>query len=114
MIKCEDKDVLTADIEDEYINPLPQKKCGDGRIIYLNRNDFGHTNRIGGIVRITDFDRAVFGKGPHKGCIQNEVYRAPEVMLDAGYSYSADIWGLGVMVIRGISPFWISSMLTNL
>ncbi|KAJ5502977.1 hypothetical protein N7463_005851 [Penicillium fimorum] len=30
--------------------------------------------------------------------IQTEIYRAPEVILDAGYPYSADIWSLGVML----------------
>ena len=33
-----------------------------------------------------------------KGCIQAEVYRAPEVILDVGFTYSEDIWSLGVMV----------------
>ncbi|KAI9039313.1 uncharacterized protein KD926_009755 [Aspergillus affinis] len=37
-----------------------------------------------------------------------EIYRAPEVILDAGYSYSADIWSLGVMLwdlLEGKKPF---------
>lgn len=45
-----------------------------------------------------DFDQSVHGDRPNSGFIQAEVYRAPEVILDACYSYSADIWSLGVMV----------------
>ena len=30
--------------------------------------------------------------------IQPDSYRAPEVLLGVGWSYSADIWNLGVMV----------------
>ncbi|KAF4495324.1 CMGC SRPK kinase [Fusarium agapanthi] len=34
----------------------------------------------------------------HYGAIQGEKYRAPEVILNSGFSYSADIWSLGVML----------------
>lgn len=57
------------------------------------------------MIEITDFDLAVRGDSPDSardGCIQAEVYRAPEVILDKRYSYSADIWSLGVMVHRSI------------
>lgn len=53
---------------------------------------------VTGLVRIVDFDQSVRGDKPNSGCIQAEIYRSPEVVLDAGYSYSADIWSLGVMV----------------
>ncbi|OAL70383.1 hypothetical protein A7D00_5349 [Trichophyton violaceum] len=62
--------------------------------------NLGPLKRITGLIEILDFDLAVRGDGPvnHDGCIQAEVYRAPEVVLDKGYSYSADIWSLGVML----------------
>lgn len=36
--------------------------------------------------------------------IQPEVYRAPEVFLGTGYTYSADIWNLGTLVITILLP----------
>ena len=89
--------LLERDARDEYYNPLPQKVTGE-RTIYLSRNNYGRFSVPTGIVQIVDFGFSVSGTTPHNGCIQAEVYRAPEVVLDAGYTYSADIWSLGVMV----------------
>ncbi len=99
MVKLEDSSILERDAEDEFKHPLPRKHCEDGRVIYLARNDYGKFKVPIGIIRITDFDLAVSGDIPrNKGCIQAGIYRAPEVILDGGYTYSADIWSLGVMV----------------
>lgn len=97
LVKIEDPAILDRDARDEYVNPLPQKVTDKG-IIYLSRNDYGQFSKPTGIIQITDFGSSVSGKTPHSGCIQAEAYRAPEVILDAGCSYSADIWSLGVMV----------------
>ncbi|PWY62164.1 kinase-like protein [Aspergillus eucalypticola CBS 122712] len=94
-----DSSILAKDAEDEYKNPLPQKTYHDGRTIYLSRNNYGLTSKTTGMIQITGFDLSVRGDRPNFGCIQAEIYRAPEVILDAGYSYSADIWNLGVMDI---------------
>lgn len=99
MIRFEDPTMLEEIAQDEYETPLPQKHMDDGRIIYQSRNDYGPLRKPTGIIRITDFDRSRLGDDtPHSGCIQADVYRAPESILDAGYSYSADIWNLGVIV----------------
>ncbi|KEZ41179.1 hypothetical protein SAPIO_CDS7259 [Scedosporium apiospermum] len=97
MVKLEDPEILERDVRDEYDHPLPQKVL-DERTIYLSRNNYGRLLRPTGIVQITDFGLSVRGDVPHSGCIQAELYRAPEVVLDAGYTYSADIWSLGVML----------------
>lgn len=98
MVKIEDPSILEETARDEFENPLPQKMYPDGRTIYLARNNYGPPRSVTGLVRIMDFDQSVRGDKPNSGCIQAEVYRPPEVILDAGYSYSADIWSLGVMV----------------
>ena len=84
---------------DEFQNPLPQKVLAD-RVIYLSRNNFGEpsTKGFSGIVQIIDFGYSVLGGDLHYGPIQVEPFRAPEVILDAGWTYSSDIWNLGVMV----------------
>jgi serine/threonine protein kinase len=99
MVKMEDLSILERDAKDEFDNPLPQKPV-DGRIIYLARNDYGMFSREkpAGVIEITDFDTSVLGAAPHTGCIQAESYRAPEVIVGAGYGYPADIWSLGVLV----------------
>ncbi|KAL9132729.1 MAG: hypothetical protein Q9175_006096 [Cornicularia normoerica] len=97
MVRLEDKSMLERDARDEMENPLPQKKYDD-RTIYLSRNNYGQPATVTGIVSITDFGHSVQGDDSNNGCIQAEVYRAPEVILEAGWTYSADIWNLGVML----------------
>ncbi|KAK2745268.1 hypothetical protein FQN57_003963 [Myotisia sp. PD_48] len=98
LLKLEKKSLLVDDARDEFENPLPQKHCEDGRTIYLSRNDYGRPIEGSGGIEIIDFDTSVWGNIPQSGCIQTEVYRAPEVILDTGFTYSADIWSLGVML----------------
>ncbi|KAL3590806.1 hypothetical protein FPOAC2_13008 [Fusarium poae] len=99
MVKIEDASILERDVQDEFESPLPQKHL-DGRTIYLSRNNYGPLSIPTGIIQIADFDLSVRTKPGqiHMGAIQGEMYRAPEVILNAGYTYSADIWSLGVML----------------
>jgi serine/threonine protein kinase len=100
MATLEDRTILEKSAQDEYEHPLPQG-TRDDRSIYLSRNQFGQPSNIArvlGRVVITDFGFSVQGDGPHFGPISAESLRAPEVVLDAGWSYPADIWSLGVMV----------------
>lgn len=51
------------------------------------------------MLKISDFGAAVFGNVPtsHRHDIQPEQFCAPEVLLKAGWTYSADIWNLGMV-----------------
>ncbi|KKK14683.1 hypothetical protein P175DRAFT_0561003 [Aspergillus ochraceoroseus IBT 24754] len=52
------------------------------------------------LLKIADFSAAVFGNVPimHNHDIQPQPFCAPEVLLNAGWTYSADIWNLGAML----------------
>ncbi|KAH7240360.1 kinase-like domain-containing protein [Fusarium redolens] len=99
MIRIEDAKMFEKDAIEEYNNPLPEKQLDD-RTIYLSRNNYGPLARPTGIIQLVGFDLAVHSKPAelHYGAIQGEMYRAPEVILNSGYSYSTDIWSVGVML----------------
>lgn len=103
LVRFEDKSILEKNARDGFINPLPEKIYVD-RKIYISRNNYGQPTSVPAMVSITDFGHSVQGVGPHYGCIQAEPYRAPEVVLDAGWTYGSDIWSLGVMVCF-LAPF---------
>ncbi|GLA07008.1 hypothetical protein AnigIFM60653_007958 [Aspergillus niger] len=90
--------------QDEIKEPLPQKQLED-RTIYLPRNHFGvEANGLGRPV-VIDFGLAVDGSRvdgsrAHYHPIQPDSSRAPEVILWAGWSYSADIWNLGALLVE--------------
>ncbi|KAK0654259.1 SRSF protein kinase 2 [Lasiodiplodia hormozganensis] len=77
--------------------PTPRKEL-DGAIVYRSRK-FGFTENPGGPV-LCDLGSAVpLDDGvEHREDIQPDVYRAPEVILDIPWTYSADIWNVGCMV----------------
>ena len=105
LVGIENASVLEQVAEDEVVDPSPRKICGD-RTVYLSRNDFGIPGQAPKAPKITDFDNAIRGDGslPLVHHIQPDPYRAPEVTLGASWTYSADIWNLGVMVC----PFVLS------
>ena len=85
-------------VNDEAETSTPRKGEGAGSI-YLSR-DFGDLKKGPGRPKIADFGLAVLGdlSRPHNHPIQADLFRAPEVILRAGWTYSVDTWNLGVMV----------------
>ncbi|KAL2797006.1 kinase-like domain-containing protein [Aspergillus keveii] len=92
--------ILDLIAQDEMNSPSPRKQVDD-REIYLSRNYWGLIAQGHGL--------AVRGDGPpNSHPIQPEGYRAPEVCLGGEWSYSVDIWNLGVMLwdlFYGRGPF---------
>jgi len=71
----------------------------DGHITYLSQSDFGPLRDYFILPEIADFDLAQSGEGStHIHPVQPHRYCAPEVILGTGWSYSADIWNMGVLV----------------
>ncbi|MCJ1256897.1 hypothetical protein MMC24_004722 [Lignoscripta atroalba] len=99
LVGLRDESILEILARNEFEHPLPQKILED-RTIYLPRNDFGSQTKGIGRPVITDFGLAVRGDvtHPYYHTIQPDDYRAPEVILAAGWSYSADMWNLGVLL----------------
>lgn len=59
-------------------------------------------------VRIVDLGSATFENDWHQPLIGTNEYRAPEAILQLGWSYEVDVWGVGVIIAEiamGIKPF---------
>lgn len=96
MLGIQDDSVFTAFEEGELKNPSPRKEL-DGRIIYTTRN-LRMPKELGAPV-LCDFGSAVvIDNVEHREDIQPNVYRAPEVILEAPWTYSVDIWNTACMV----------------
>ncbi|PWY93951.1 CMGC protein kinase [Aspergillus sclerotioniger CBS 115572] len=99
LVTFENSSVLQDFVQAQPSNPMP-RKVKNRRTIYLSHNDFGPLRSFYILPKITDF-----GLAHHQGTssvlnrhpIQPDEYRAPEVILGAGWTYSADIWNLGLL-----------------
>ena len=95
MLGLSDDSVLEAFEKDEIANPSSRNIYPD-RTIYQSR-PIDRPKAIG-LPVLSDFGLARFEGGNSDDDIQPEIYRAPEVLLDMDWSYSADIWNIGAMV----------------
>lgn len=73
---------------------------GDGRAIYLSQSDFGPLQGRRLLPKLADFNLCFPGveNQEHLSAIQAHRYHAPEVLLGCPWSYSVDIWNLGLLV----------------
>ena len=109
LFKFEESTVLDDFVRSLAWQPMARKpSCGSStaspsatpftHYTYLSQNDFQHIRASGFLPKIADFGSARPGDQMQTFPIQPDSYRAPEVLLGIGWSYSADIWNLGVMV----------------
>jgi len=98
LLSIESRAAINELVKREMEEPSP-RKSGGIRAVYPSRN-FGDLEHPPGPPKIADFGLAVSGNVscPHTHPIQAELFEAPEVILEAGWTYSTDIWNLGVMV----------------
>ncbi|KAI7193574.1 hypothetical protein KC363_g2701 [Hortaea werneckii] len=97
MLTIDDESLLPAFEQEEASNPSPRKVIDDTRTVYGSRKLGLPKDALWGQPVLCDFGEARTGPGPHKGLIQPELYRAPEVLFEMGWDSSADIWNVAVM-----------------
>ena len=99
MFGIDDDSVFRHFEENELQDPCPRKEL-DGRTIYISRQ-LKMPKKLGAPI-LCDFGSAVLGDEEHSEDIQPNIYRAPEVILEAPWTYSVDIWNVGCMVRQPI------------
>ena len=109
-LRLEEDSILEEFEAAELRTPSPRKVDGD-RIIYESRG-LKRPKRPGRPV-LCDFGEARFGKKTYTDDIQPYVYRAPEIILDIPWTYSVDIWNVGVMVSVVNVTLWSSLAHSN-
>lgn len=102
-LRIEEESILKEFETAELSNPIPRKIDGD-RVIYESRG-LKLPKKPGRPV-LCDFGEARFGKKEYTDDIQPYVYRAPEIILDIPWTYSVDIWNIGVMVSVFSANVW--------
>jgi len=68
-------------------------------------------------IRIIDFGLATFDDEPHETIVTTRYYRAPEVILELGWSHSCDMWSIGCVMFElycGFLLFKADNNLTHL
>src|SRR4051794_16709554 len=96
MFGIADDSVFTAFEEHELSAPSARKLVDGDRAIYESRA-LQMPKKLGAPV-LCDFGSAVPGDVEHFEDVQPDVYRAPEVILEAPWSYQIDIWNAGCVV----------------
>ncbi|EEU45186.1 uncharacterized protein NECHADRAFT_41442 [Fusarium vanettenii 77-13-4] len=95
MFSVENHSVFNDFEEQELVDPSPRKLV-DERAIHLSRKL--RMPKTWGAPVLCDFGSAVTGDIEHTEDIQPDIYRAPEVILEAPWSYQVDIWNTGCLI----------------
>jgi serine/threonine protein kinase len=97
MLTIGDESLLEEFERAEVENPSPTKVIDNVRTIYGSRKLGMPKDSLWGQPVLCDFGEARIGRS-HKGLIQPELYRAPEVLFNMEWSSSVDIWNVAVLV----------------
>ncbi|PGG98867.1 CMGC/SRPK protein kinase [Polytolypa hystricis UAMH7299] len=101
LVTFEDQEVIEDFVKVQADLPMQYKTDPTSRNIYRRHNDFSPLKRLQNLPKIADFglaarldNREDIGIYP----IQPGHYCSPEVILGCGWTFSTDIWNLGVLV----------------
>ncbi|KAJ8122670.1 hypothetical protein ONZ43_g1188 [Nemania bipapillata] len=97
MLSIDDKSLLPEFERAEVEEPSPKKVIDETRTIYGSRKLGLPKDSFWGQPVLCDFGEARIGQ-THKGLIQPELYRAPEVLFNMEWNYSVDIWSVAALI----------------
>lgn len=97
MLTVDDESLLKEFEQAEAEDPSPTKVIDETRTIYGSRKLGLPKGMLWGQPILCDFGETRIGLS-HKGLIQPEPYRAPEVLFNMGWGCSVDIWNVAVLV----------------
>jgi serine/threonine-protein kinase SRPK3 len=102
MVTIENPDVLESFVAAQTRRDPPSRKIKDmDREVFVSNDDLGPLRGTRLLPQLGDFNLAFPGLGggqAHLSAIQSHRYRSPEVLLGTPWSFSTDIWNLGLMV----------------
>jgi serine/threonine protein kinase len=98
MLTIADEDVLVDFETAERDHPSPRKVIDDKRSIYVSGDIRRPRNHAWGYPVLCDFGEARIGGSYKHEWIQPELYRAPEIIMETGWSHSVDIWNTACVV----------------
>ncbi|KAL9117079.1 MAG: hypothetical protein Q9187_006387 [Circinaria calcarea] len=93
LLEIDDRSMLNSFVDQELKHPSPRKQVEDS-IVYASRL-FGWPPT--GEPILSDFGSAEKGDADNTRKAGPSLYRSPEVLLEMKWSYSIDIWNVGVM-----------------
>jgi serine/threonine-protein kinase SRPK3 len=100
MLGVEDESVFTNYEQAGNSSPSQSKHVGQDRRIYASRSFRSPHNHAYGPPILCDFGEArVDTDHAHVDVdIQSRIYKAPEVLMETGWTHSADIWNAACLV----------------
>jgi len=102
MLAIEDESLLQEVERNESIGLLPRKVIDSDRIIYSSHKLGRPEPNLWGEPILCDFGETRIG-ARHRGLIQPQLYRAPEVVFEMEWDSKVDIWSLVPMVSASMS-----------
>ena len=101
LVEITDESVLTSFVKEEMTNPSKRKLIDDMPVYASKAFSIPKTH---GKAVLGDFGAAVPGDKVRNHDAQPNIYRSPEVMLNADWSYPIDIWNVGTVVGYFLKP----------
>ncbi|KAJ5361948.1 kinase-like protein [Penicillium brevicompactum] len=97
MFGIKDDSVFTDFEANELTKPVPRKQVEtEDRTICMSQ-ELKVPKQVSSPI-LCDLGSAIHGNQYHSVFIQPQIYRAPEVILGAPWTFSADIWNVGCMI----------------